>query len=121
MKRYLFLTAILCLSCLLHAGNAAKNGNFENGMTSWGRTLHNQDFASIELEKADVAEGTTSLRLQLNEKPEVYICASQFVPLKPVYRHVRGSFMYKTPQGGGVFFFYLTSPRATSMCIRPST
>ena len=118
MKQHLVLAAFLFASSLLLADSAVRNGGFEQGLQNWKVALHGQSFASVSIEKVDYVEGELSLRLQSNETPRVYFCASQYFPLKQENRKIRGSFSYKSPQGGGTFFIHFRGqPKLHSLAI----
>ena len=103
MKRILF-GLVLLLGVLAAGAELVKNRGFES-LDGWRPVLHKQDFASVSLETVDYVEGEKSLRLQINEAPRVYICATQQIRLKPADSKIKGSFSYKAPGGG---FFMIT-------------
>ena len=104
MKRT--ITGAFAVLCAVSAyAGAVKNGDFEK-MDGWSIALHSQDFASIEQETDDVAEGNTALKFEFTQKPKLYIAISQHLPLKPGSKAIKGSLKYKAPAGGGNLLFF---------------
>lgn len=119
MKKTLTIFALAAAAFALNAQNLFVNGGFEK-LDRWGKALHRQDFASIELVTDDVQEGKTALKFTFTEKPKVYICVSQNCNIKPGTKAVDVSLKYKSPEGGGTILFSQQGMKAQILTLKPA-